>query len=80
MYEMYFMYFAFNQLQEVDEALLKIFYFCLRETQDVFRKHQMVADDLKWEARSEFTIVHVLEFGLKMEVGIPSLKGVYGFK
>ena len=40
-----------------DEALLKIFYLCLRETQDVCSKHQILADDLKWEARSEFTIV-----------------------
>ena len=36
-----------------DEALLKIFYLCLRETQDVCSKHQILADDLKWEARSE---------------------------
>ena len=74
-----FMYYAFHQLQKVDEAFPKIFYLCLRETQDVCREHQMVADDLKWEA-SEFAIVHVLEFGLNMEVDIPSWEGVYKFK
>ena len=79
-FEREFMYYAFHKLQKVEEAFPKTFYLCLRETQDVFHKHQMVADDLKWEARSEFTIVHVLEFGLKMEVGIPSWEGVYKFK
>lgn len=54
-----FMYYALRQLQKADEAMLKIFYLCLRETQDVCHEHQMLADDLKWEARSEFTFVCV---------------------
>ena len=54
-----FIYNALHKLQKVDEALLKTFYLCLREKQDVWREHQMLADDLKWESRSEFTIVCV---------------------
>ena len=50
--------FMYNAVQKVDEALLKTFYLCLREAH-VGSKHQMLANDLKWESRSEFTIVCV---------------------
>ena len=75
------MYNVLRTLNNVNETL-KIFYLCLRETQDVCREHQMIANDLKWEARSEFTIVHRLKLGLT-EVGIPvgstPWKSVYKF-
>ena len=50
------MYDVLHKLKNVDE-ILKIFYLCLRGTQDVCRGHQILADDLKLEARSESTTV-----------------------
>ena len=54
------MLFLYDELHDIPNGF-QIFYRCLRETQDICRGHQILADDLEREARkSEWEVIKAL--------------------